>query len=56
MWTESAIEELRGVLECTDWNNFNDNSADFHERVDVIFSYILHLKDSIVPTKCVKVN
>ncbi|KAK0136843.1 hypothetical protein N1851_026972 [Merluccius polli] len=54
MWTDNAVEELKGALESTDWNVFN-NSTTLDERVDVISSYILYLKDLIIPTKCVKV-
>ncbi|KAK0145574.1 hypothetical protein N1851_015528 [Merluccius polli] len=52
MWTESAIDELKGALECTDWNVFN--SPDLDERTEVISSYVKYLKDSVIPTKHVK--
>ena len=55
MWTDNAVEKLKGALESTDWNVFNNSTTDLDERVDVISSYILYLKDLIIPTKCVKV-
>ena len=43
------------ALESRDWNVFNNSSAVLDERPVVISSYILYLKDSVVPTKHVKV-
>ena len=55
MWSGNAVEELKGALESTDWNAFNNSTSDLDERAEVISSYILYLKDSIIPTKHVKV-
>ena len=49
MWTDSAIDEHKGALECTDWSVFN--SSDLDERTEVISSYVKYLKDSVIPTK-----
>jgi len=32
MWTENAIDELKGALECTDWDVFSEG-ADLDGRV-----------------------
>ena len=55
MWTRDVVDELRGALESTDWNVFNNSSTDLDERPGVISSHILYLKDSAIPTKHVKV-
>ncbi len=55
MWTEDAIEELRGALECTEWDVFKHSSSTLDEMTEVISSYTLHLKNLIIPTKQVKV-
>lgn len=54
MCTENAVDDLKGA----DWN-FLSEGADLgltlYERIEVISSYILYLKDSIIPTKHVRV-
>ena len=55
MWTGKTVEELKGAFESADWNAFNNSAADLDERAEVVSSFILYLKDSIIPTKCVKV-
>jgi len=52
--TENAVEELRGALESTDWHVFINSSTELDDTVEVVSSYILYLKDSIIPTKWVK--
>ena len=36
MWTRDAVDELKGALESTDWNVFNNSSTDLDERPGVI--------------------
>lgn len=55
MWTGEAVEELRGALKCTEWDVFKDSSSNLDEMTDVISSCVSYLKNSIIPTKRVKV-
>lgn len=53
MWSDGAINELKGALELTDWDVFN--SSDLDERTDAVTCYVNYLKDSIIPTREVKI-
>lgn len=56
MWTNDAIDQLRGCMEATDWNVFFDNyNGDIDFLTDSITSYVMFCLDSVIPTKTVRV-
>ena len=56
MWTNEAVEQLKGCMEVTDWNVFFkgcDNNIDF--LTDSLTSSLQFCTESVIPTKTVKV-
>jgi hypothetical protein len=54
-WSENALHELQGSLECTDWNVFIDANPDLNDLTDVVSCYIQFCTDNAIPTKEIKV-
>lgn len=55
MWTDSALEELRGCLEATDMNIFREASDNIHEYTDTVSSYIEWCTSICIPSRTIRV-
>ena len=53
-WTTDAVEELRGCMECTDWDVFFSPGDSLDHTATVISDYIAFCEDMIIPKKLVK--
>ncbi|KAK3507782.1 hypothetical protein QTP70_000375 [Hemibagrus guttatus] len=54
-WTNEAVGELQGCLDCTDWDVFRSTTNSLDEYTDTVSSYIYFCEDSIIPT-CTRVS
>lgn len=54
-WSPEVVNVLQGSLDCTDWDVFIDNTSSLDELTDTVTEYIKFCKDTVVPTKKVKV-
>jgi hypothetical protein len=54
-WTEYKPQSFRAAVSAQTWSVFLDASDDIHLLTDVSASYIGFGKDSVIPTKEVKV-
>ncbi|XP_058025172.1 uncharacterized protein LOC131191248 [Ahaetulla prasina] len=50
-WTEESKLKLQACFDCTDWNIFEDTSADLDELTDTVTSYVSFCEDLCVPTR-----
>lgn len=54
-WDDDALEQLRGALDCTDWDVFVNNSGKLDELTQTVSDYINFCVEVTVPTKQIKV-
>ncbi|XP_058043105.1 uncharacterized protein LOC131200422 [Ahaetulla prasina] len=54
-WTEEAKLKLQACFDCTDWNIFEDTSADLDELTDTVTSYVSFCEDLCVPTSNLRI-
>jgi hypothetical protein len=50
-WTPEACDELRGCMECTDWDVFVDSCETLDELSETVSDYINFCVDSVIPVK-----
>ena len=53
-WTTDAVDELRGCMECTDWDVFFSPGDCLDHSATAISDYIAFCEDMIIPKKLVK--
>ena len=55
-WTTDEVEELRGSMECTDWDVFFSPGDSLDHIATVISDYNAFYEDMIIPKKFVKIT
>jgi len=55
LWSEDAVQELQGCLDCTLWEEFITSSRDLDELTDVVCSWISYCEDTVIPDREVKI-
>lgn len=55
LWSEDAVQELQGCLDCTVWEEFITSSRDLDELTDIVSSWISYCEDTVIPDREVKI-
>ncbi len=54
VWTEEALDQLKGCFECTQWETF-EQTDNLDEFSTVVTDYINYCVDTIIPVKQIKI-
>ena len=54
-WTAAATQMLQDCFPCTDWDLLINTAENLNDAVNVVSDYVQFCKDTIIPTKTVRV-
>ena len=53
-WSADAVENLKGSLDCTDWDVFVDSASDINELTESVSGYVEFCVERAIPQKTIK--
>ena len=53
-WSADAVQNLKGSLDCTDWDVFVDSASDINELTEPVCGYVKLRVERAIPQKTVK--
>ena len=53
-WSADAVQNLKGSLDCTDWDVFVDSASDINELIESVCGYAELCVERAIPQKTVK--
>ena len=52
-WSADAVQNLKGSLDCTDWDVFVDSASDINELIESVCGYAELCVERAIPQKTV---
>ena len=53
-WSADAVQNLKGPLDCTDWDVFVDSASDINEQTETVCGYVEFCVEHAIPQKIAK--